>query len=187
MSDQSEDLKVGEVKQIYMGSKSYWRTRQTIDIAIFEQFVPSGPQFPTKTHIIQIVAFDPSLNREAPHLFIESEKLCQIFRNKAKANNTAMQEPMIPGKKYAQTQYVKYILNRISIAADEKSIAAKVPFLRSEKEGADIQIVNKTPRMTVEEELELEKNKKFEIVLDALAGDDSQEKIFTIVRPEGGR
>ena len=46
------------------GSKSFWRTRQTIDIAIFEQYVPSGPQFPVKTHVVQIVAFDPSLNKE---------------------------------------------------------------------------------------------------------------------------
>ena len=64
MNDQSEALKVGEVKQCYTGSKSFWRTRQTIDIAIFEQYVPSGPQFPVKTHVVQIVAFDPSLNKE---------------------------------------------------------------------------------------------------------------------------
>ena len=101
-----------------------------------------------------------------------------------------MQEEMIPGEKYAQTQYVKYILNRIAIT-DDSDVPAKVPFLQSEKfddhisiDGVSgMEILNKTPRMSLEEELEQAKNKKFEIVLVALTGD--VDMIFTTVRPEG--
>ena len=177
---ESEALKVGEVKQIYAGSKSFWRTRQTIDIAIFEQYVPSGPTFPTKTHVIQIVAFDPSLNKEADHLFIISEKLCAMFRKRSEINGVYQKE-MIPGEKSAQTQYIKYILNRIAIASDEIALTAKVPFLKSEKYDGDMDT------LLVEENEDKEAMpKKFEIMLVALAGDNENEKMFTTVRPEGG-
>ena len=177
----NESQKVGEVRTIYSGSKSYWRTRQTLDIAIFEQYLPSAPQFPTKTHWIQIVAFDPSLNKEAPHLFIQSLKLCQFFKKRAEINGT-YQEELIPGEKYAQTQYVKYILNRLAIASDDSSTPAKpakVPFLKSEKFDGEME----TSLEKGEEEEQ--KDKKFEIILVALAGDDEKEKMFTTDRPEG--
>lgn len=111
MSDGSE-LPVGGLKQIYTGTKSYWRSRTTVDITIFEHFAPSTANSPKK-HWVEVVCYNPTKNCEAPHLYLESDRLCERFKAKAKSSNAdlfSLQEEVVPGQKYAQVRkYVRHI------------------------------------------------------------------------------
>jgi hypothetical protein len=70
-------------------------------------------------YLLEVVAFDPSINKEAPHLYIKSEELCKNLRRheatQSNSNANTGMERADPGTKYGEQMMVKYILNRISI------------------------------------------------------------------------
>lgn len=169
-------LKIGEVCQIYTGTKNYWRTRQTLDIVIFEHFTGSTADQPKPTHFIEIVAFDPSLNVEAPHIYMKSERLCTKFQEKAKKSSNAnllLQEELIPGQKYAQQMYTKYIMNRLAIKSSVEHLDATCPVVAPNA-------VEDMSSSSVAEK------KAFEIYLLSMADEgDENAPIFTSERPDG--
>jgi hypothetical protein len=165
-------LKVGEFSQIYTGTKSFWRTRQTLDMCIFEHFTPSTMNQLKPIHIIEIVAFDPTLNVEAAHIYIESERLCAKLQEKAKQSSSALlQDELIPGQKFAQQMYVKYIMNRVAIRSKIEMTDATCPVV--------------TP---IEDESSSRKEdlKTFDICLLTMSDEGNEaEPIFTSERPDG--
>jgi len=117
-------IKVGEHKQIYQGSKTYWKTNEVIDLAIFEHHAPSNAVTKNSTYWIEIVAYNPTLDVEAPHLYLSSDVLCERFNEKAKNSSAgnllfAYSEDVQPGEKLSHKLYLKYIFNRIAIKGEE--------------------------------------------------------------------
>ena len=87
---------------------------------MFEHHAPINPISKTTSYWIEIIAYNPTLDVEAPHLYIESLKLCNRFNEKAAKNQTqnflfSMHDDVIPGQKMAHTLYLKYIMNRLAI------------------------------------------------------------------------
>ena len=114
------DIPVGECIKLYKGTKNYWRTGESIDIAVFEHHAPKNPIQTISSFWIEIIAYNPTLDVEAPHLYIESLKLCNRFNEKAVKNQAQnflfeMHDDVIPGQKVAQALYLKYIMNRLAI------------------------------------------------------------------------
>ena len=169
------EIPVGECVKLYKGTKSYWRTGESIDIAVFEHHAPGNVITKGSSYWIEIIAYNPTLDVEAPHLYIESMKLCHRFNEKAVKNQTqnflfSMQDDVIPGQKVAQALYLKYIMNRLAIVhgdGDDTAIPEEIEAYASE-----------TPS---------QKKRDFAITL-VPKGDETwsaQEPIFTLEKPLG--
>ena len=66
---------------IYEGSINYWRTRDTIHLSVFEhQRISTDPPFATTSVCVEVVAYNPKLGVEAPHIFLSSDVLYEKFR-----------------------------------------------------------------------------------------------------------
>ena len=58
-----DSIPVGGYKQIYTGTKNFWRSNTSVDIVIFEHFAVSTATTPKK-HWIEVVCYNPTKNCE---------------------------------------------------------------------------------------------------------------------------
>ena len=91
---------------------------------MFEHHVPSNAVVRNSTYWIEVIAYNPTLDVEAPHLYIPSDVLCARFTEKARNSSGgnllfAYSETVVPGEKLAQNLYLKYIFNRIAIKGED--------------------------------------------------------------------
>jgi hypothetical protein len=107
---------------------------------VFEHHAPGNVITKGSSYWIEIIAYNPTLDVEAPHLYIESLKLCNRFNEKAVKNQAqnflfSMHEDVVPGHKVAQALYLKYIMNRLAIVhgdGDDTALPEEVEVYASE-------------------------------------------------------
>lgn len=102
---------------IYQGTKSYWRTRTTIDLMVVHHL---------GHNVLEVVTYEPSIDREAPRIYLDNTVLdSKIDQTEIEEKLKAAKEPIlrrreVPDnekllKQIVNSTKVAYILNRLSI------------------------------------------------------------------------
>jgi hypothetical protein len=93
--------------------------RTTIDVTIFEHLAKPCDKSSDPVHIVEVVAFDPHTNKEAPHIYIKSKELCENIQRHEATND----EDIAPGVKAGQSAMAKYIFSRVAVVASTSKAA----------------------------------------------------------------
>ena len=84
-------------------------------MSIFEHILPDSR---VVNLIIEVVAYHPVVQKEAPHLYFLSKKLCDVLvlnQEQEVLSGSGKSIPIVLGSKHADSLIVKYLLNRLAI------------------------------------------------------------------------
>lgn len=96
----------------------------TLDIRLIEYVsrINSQPMF------TEIIAYSPDLEKEAPRLYVSSQKVYRkIGAVERPLNGVCADGALLQDSEYAREMVAKYIVNRISIRSGEDLTVALVP------------------------------------------------------------
>lgn len=121
-------------RMIFQGVKFYWRTRNTIDVAIVEH-VHHGTT--------EVILFDPALGREAPRIYFSTDVLYALLDHDdfelqlsfAKRNSVPITEKFIDVMMNKAKS--DFILNRLVIT--EYSVEYKKVVVSFQRSGMDVE------------------------------------------------
>ena len=127
---------VGETTVVYQGSKYFWKTRNTIDVILVKHKIEN---------VIEVIAYEPALDVEAPRLYMDSKilsfKLDQeaiaAKMSLAKQNNVPHTEQFVEG--IVNGAISEFILNRLFIklfSKEERIFEIQLQFTLSDMEDA---------------------------------------------------
>lgn len=114
---------------IYKGSISYWRTRESIDLWIYEHQIVSST-VPEKSVCVEIVAFNPIIGLEAPHIFLVSDKIYDKLSKSEEAEDQLREQRDEKSQKKnivkCNTKFtidliVNYVLSRVIVESNSET------------------------------------------------------------------
>ena len=111
---------------IYEGSVNYWRTRETIYLSIYEhQKISAIAPHPEVSVCIEVVAYHPKIETEAPHIYLSSSLLYDKFlrneleesklREQNNSQSTKKTNIVKCNNKFTQECIRNYVLTRVGV------------------------------------------------------------------------
>jgi hypothetical protein len=130
----NENASAEGVSVVYDGTKFYWRTRNKIDVCIAEHKTAG---------VLEVIAYDPSFNAEAPRIYIDRSILSLKINNAeiesklsfAKRNNVPLTDKFVRG--VHDTVYSEFIMNRLVLkeySPTEKRMTIELNFTTGDLE-----------------------------------------------------
>jgi hypothetical protein len=140
---------------IYEGSVNYWRTRETIHLSIYEhQKISSIAPHPEVSVCVEVVAYHPKIEIEAPHIYLSSSLLYDKFlrneleesklREQNNSQSTKKTNIVKCNNKFTQECIRNYVLTRVGVLpATTTALASSVTLDRSLTQSDSIEVEDK--------------------------------------------
>mmetsp|Transcript_2322 Transcript_2322/g.2431 ORF Transcript_2322/g.2431 Transcript_2322/m.2431 type:complete len:591 (-) Transcript_2322:128-1900(-) len=176
--------KHANVLKIYEGSKSFWRSRNTLEIIIYEHLIPSSTSHQFHRNVLQIIVYDASNTNEALVMYFLSDKIYEKIKKsenfiKNSDNEKYKQDLSISDKIYEK---IKQTAKSIKDFDDEKSKQSLCSMhLEGRKIIQDLMVEYIVKRISM---IPIN-NTEYEIKLVALCNDLVEEFDLPMLRPEG--